>query len=173
MSKPSSTKTRAKKPRAKHPQNKTTAQIASILDVDAATVLRWCGEGLPHQKSTNRKTGNLYDLAEVRAWMESNRRSGAVGRPADEGTEDFAAWHTLKEKALALRRVRENEIADGKWIDRQAEERRDVQKLAVLRSSLCGMGATISPQLEGLNAAERQELIDRSVENILQQLAAP
>ncbi len=171
MPKRSSTKIRAKAA-AKSKRNKGTAAVAAMLDVDAATILRWCGEGLPHSKPKNRRAGNLYDLDEVRAWMAANRRSGAVGRPAEPGTEDFAVWHTLKEKALAEKRVRENRVAEGKLIDAETERARDVQKLAVLRSRLCGLGATISPQMEGLGAAERQRLIDRAVENILQQLAS-
>ena len=102
MPKRSSTKTRAKKSTAaKSRRNQSTAQIARLLEVDPATVLRWCGEGLPFFKSPSRKAGNLYDADEVRAWMKTTGRTGDVGRPAEEGTEEFAVWHTRKEKALA------------------------------------------------------------------------
>lgn len=104
--------------------------------------------------------------------MKANRRTGEIGRPAEGLSVDFNHWHAVKEQALAEKRVRENQIAEGKLIDAETERRRDVQKLTVLRSRLCSLGATISPQLEGLDAAGRQELIDKAVENILQQLAA-
>lgn len=152
-------------------RNKSTAQIAELLDLDPATVLRWCADGLPHTKPINRKAGNLYDVDEVRGWMSKFGRTGAVGRPAEEGTEEFATWHTRKEKALALKRERENSVEEGKLIDAETERRRDVQKLTVFRNRLCGLGASLSPQMEGLDGAGRQALIDKAIEDALNFLA--
>ena len=77
-----------------------------------------------------------------------------------------------KETASLVKRYeREEAIAAGKFIDAEAEQRRDVAKIAAVRNRLCGLGATISPQLEGLDGDQRQSLIDDAVEQILNDLA--
>ena len=153
-------------------RDKNTQEIADLLNLNRATVLRWASEGLPHDQ-IDRKTGNRYNVAEVQTWMKINHRSGVIGRPMDEGSEQLKALRIRRENALVLKYERENKIEAGKLIDAAEEERRDVQKLVVLRSRLCGLGATISPQLEGLSGADRHSLIDRYIENTLNDLAKP
>ncbi|MDP9175627.1 MAG: helix-turn-helix domain-containing protein [Planctomycetota bacterium] len=145
----------------------TTEEVADLLDVDRATVLRWCGEGLPHQK---RDKQNYYDVAEVQNWMKANGRTGDVGRPP-ETDPDLVSLKIRKELALVTRYERENAIATGKLIDAAAEQIRDTQKITMVRNRLCGLGATLAPQLEGLDGAERQALIDQSIDDILEEFA--
>jgi len=159
------------RPRPKKPVRKqTTEQIAEQLDVDRATILRWCAEGLPHSKPSKHREGNRYDLAEAAAWMQANGRSGEVGRPPEKD-EQLLSLQIKKLQAVVEKVQRENKVAAGLLIDAAAEQRRDIQKITVVRNRLCGLGAAISPQLEGLDGAARQSVIDAAVEEILQELA--
>ena len=76
-------------------RDKSTEEIADLLDLDRATVLRSTKSGLPHDKPRNsrdRRAGHRYDAAEVQTWMKTRRRTGAVGRPVDdEGLQACAA----------------------------------------------------------------------------------
>jgi len=148
----------------------TTEEVAELLDVDRATILRWSGEGLPHDKPQKKQAGNRYDVAEVAAWMKANNRTGEVGRPADSDSA-LVGHKTRKEKALADRYERENAVAAGLLIDAAAEQKRDIQKITLVRNRLCGLGAALSPQLEGLDGAQRQSAIDAAVEEILQEFS--
>ena len=165
-------KNRRAKAKTPSRRNLSTAQIAELLDLDPATVLRWTGEGLPHDKSSNRKLGNRYDVAEVQAWMKTNRRTGDVGRPLEAGSDELKGWKVRREKAIALKFERENAIEEGKLIDAETERKRDLAKITVARNRLLGLGAAIAPKLEGLDGAQRQGAIDTAVAEILADLAA-
>jgi len=102
--------------------------------------------------------------------MRERGLSGKIGRPTDVSSEELNKWKIRKEAALALKAERENKVAEGKLIDAAEEQQRDIQKIITVRNCLCGLGASLSSQLEGLDGPERQSLIDSSIETILKEL---
>jgi phage terminase Nu1 subunit (DNA packaging protein) len=150
-------------------RDKTTQEVAEMFSVDPSTINNWTKHGLPCDKAKTKKQSNKYDVAEVAAWMKINNRTGEMGRPPEPGSENKKALEERKLLALVLKYERENAIEDGKLIDAAQEQQRDVQKVVAVRNKLWGMGATLSPQLEGLEGHERQSLIDAYVENVLKE----
>jgi len=148
-------------------RDKTTSQITDIFDVDESTIKRWVSAGCPCDSPPGRGKPRKFNEAEVAAWMQATNRSGKPGRPQEAGSDDLKALKIRKELALVLKYERENAIDEGKLIDATAEQNRDVAKIATIRNKLSSLGATLSPQLEGLDGAERQTLIDKSIEQIL------
>jgi phage terminase Nu1 subunit (DNA packaging protein) len=149
-------------------RDKSRTEIASILDLTETTIKRWVAQGLPCDAST--RTG-LYDEAEVLAWMKTNKKTGKVGHPENELSDDLKAMRARKEAAIVRRLERENQIAEGKLIDRAQVESNQIAKCQHLRITLMAMGSTLSPQLEGLTPIERQQLIDQYAETLLKEFA--
>lgn len=58
----------------------TQKEVAAHFSVGAATVRRWHGLGCPRVYVTERKAGTgsrpRYDLAAVRAWLETRTQKG-------------------------------------------------------------------------------------------------
>lgn len=150
----------------------STEELAELLDVDRATVLNWCKLGLPHQKPKSKKEGNHYDVGEALAWMRSKNITGKIGRPAEADGDELRSAKIKKEKAIVEKYERQNAVEAGKLIDAAEEQRRDVRKIMFVRNRLCGLGAAISPQLDGLDGPKRQAVIDGAIEEILQDLSS-
>jgi phage terminase Nu1 subunit (DNA packaging protein) len=153
-------------------RTKSTQAVADLFDVDPSTVQGWVKQGCPCDPAKTKKQSHKFDDAEVAAWMEANKRTGKVGRPADEMSDELKQLKIRKETALVAKYERENAIEDGKLIDAATEQQRDIRKITTIRNRLCGLGASISPQLDGLDGAERQSVIDQSIEEILKDFAS-
>jgi phage terminase Nu1 subunit (DNA packaging protein) len=153
-------------------RTQTAEEIIELLTIDPSTLKRWKREGLPCDNPIKGERKHcLFNVDEVKEWMVANKKSGKPGRPAAPQSAELLSWKLRKEKASALRVERENAIAEGKLIDAADEAKRDIQKIVTIRNKLCSMGATLSPQLEGLDAAERCSLIDSTIESILKEFA--
>jgi phage terminase Nu1 subunit (DNA packaging protein) len=161
-------KKRAAKP-AKVERKLTREELAAELDVHQETIGRYDRDGAPHER---RGRSNFYDPAEYHAWMRANSKSGEDGRPRAKSSPDLDAARLRKENALAAKYemdVGEREralvpVADVKrWIG---------ERVGATKNKLIGLGAAVTPQLEGLDAAERQAVIDGRVREILEELAA-
>jgi phage terminase Nu1 subunit (DNA packaging protein) len=150
-------------------RTKTTQEIADLWTVDNSTVHNWVKSGCPCDKPTNRKASYRFDEAEVAAWCKASGKTGKLGRPVDADSDDLKALKIRKEAALVARYERENAVEEGKLVDAADVQARNIQKITAARNRLCGLGATLSPQLEGLDGAERQTLIDGAIERILKQ----
>jgi len=153
-------------------RTQTTQDIANLLDLDPTTVQNWVKQGCPCDKSTKSKQPHRFNEGEVLAWMKSRGLSGKVGRPNEVLGDDLKALKIRKEAALCEKYERENKVEAGELIDAAEEQQRDIAKIVTVRNRLCGLGATLSPQLEGLDGPERQSLIDDAIENILKEFGS-
>jgi phage terminase Nu1 subunit (DNA packaging protein) len=150
-------------------RTRTTQEIADLWDVDNSTVHNWVKSGCPCDKPTNRKASYRFDEGEVAAWCKANGKTGKLGRPVEADSDELKALKIRKEAALVARYERENAVEEGRLIDAAEAQAQSVQNITATRNRLCGLGATLSPQLEGLDGAERQTLIDSAIEQILKQ----
>jgi phage terminase Nu1 subunit (DNA packaging protein) len=155
-------------------RNKTTREAADQLDLGPTTLQNWVRLGCPHDvvKAKHGKSALRFDPDEVAAWMVANGKSGKRGRPAAPESEDLKAAKLRKERAMARKYELEVAEKEGQLIDAAAERQRDLAKIVAVRNRLCGLGATLAPQLEGLSGAERQTLIDEAVEAILKEFGS-
>lgn len=150
-------------------RDKTTQELAELLDIDIKTIQRWKREGLPHNKKPK---PHKFNAGEVAEWMKINNKTAKVGRPSTPMSGEREALEIRKLAALVRKYEREEKVDEGLLIDAAEEQRRDIAKITLVRNRLSGLGASIAPQLEGLDGAERQTLIDESIATILKEFSA-
>lgn len=150
-------------------RDKSTADIATLFDVTTRAVSKWVKEGLPYDAPKKKNQSAKYNETEVAAWMKANKKTGKPGRPANEALN---AAKLRKETAMAIKYEIENKVSMGLLVDAASEQQRNIAKITTVRNRLCGLGATLSPALEGLDGAERQAAIDEAVEQILKEFSA-
>jgi phage terminase Nu1 subunit (DNA packaging protein) len=150
-------------------RNKTKTDLAAVLELSIPTIERYVKQGMPCTKRG--KTGNLYDEAECQAWIKANEKTGKAGRPVQYDSEELRLLKVRKESALVARLERENKVAEATLIDKADEERRDVGNVLRVKNRLSSLGSSLSVQLEGLNAAERQHLIETTIDDILREFS--
>lgn len=152
-------------------RTETTQDIAELFDVDTSTIHAWVKDGCPCDPSTSKRQSHKFNAGEVVKWMQDNNRTGKKGRPSTPEGDELQAAKLRKEIAMAEKYERENAVAAGKLIDAATEQARDVQKITAIRNRLCGLGASLAGVLEGKSGAERQSLIDDSIQEILAEFA--
>ena len=147
----------------------TRQQLADELDLHSESVTRHAAMGAPREKR-----GRTYysNAGEYRAWMKANNLTGDAHRPAEGVSPDLAAAKLRKENALASRYEIEVARARGELVPLVEVKAEMGQQITTAKNKLRGLGAAITPLLEGRDAAERQGIIDNRIEEILNDLAA-
>lgn len=161
----------AKSKPARSNRTQTVDDIADEHDVDAETVRRWVRKGCPARKQGAGKP-TLLDSAEVERWKRENGVTGKIGRPAHaEDSPDLEKARLRKENALAAKY--ELQVArDRAELLPSADIRRwIVQAHTRFRNKLRGMAASVTPHLEGRDAAERQTILEQWIDECLNELA--
>lgn len=145
----------------------TRDDLATELEVHQDSIGRWDRQGAPHER---RGRKYWYNVPEYQAWMRANNVTGKEGRPIEGDSPDLEAARLRKENALA-----------SKYELQVSRERRDLipidevrtvggRAIATFRNRLNGAGAILSPRLEGRDAAERQDILDKYHRDLLLQL---
>lgn len=157
---------------AKNSPPKREVQIADLaeeLDLAEDSIRRHIRRGAPHSKRTNRL---FFNVPEYRAWMESEGLTGERGRPSDhEDSPDLERAKLRKENALAARYELQVARERGQLVAINDVKQWVGEHVAAAKNKLIGVGAAITAQLEGRDAAERQDIIDRRIREILEELA--
>ncbi|HEY1190157.1 MAG TPA: hypothetical protein VGE74_21100 [Gemmata sp.] len=146
------------------------ADCAEELEIGKELLRDYAMRGCPHDKGGRGKP-NLFDPDEVTAWMKANGLTGLPGRPAMTDSPDIEA---AKLREINLRcRKHEIHIAEreGQLIPTQDAKQWIGEHIAAAKGKFIGMGAALAPQLEGRDAAERQDIIDRRIREILDELS--
>lgn len=104
--------------------------------------------------------------------MKANRLSGQVGGQANDST-DIEAAKLRKENALADKHEIDNAQKRGELIRVDDVKAFIAQRVTGTKNRLIGLGAAITPHLEGRDASERQSIIDSRIEEILNELSRP
>lgn len=117
----------------------TQAAAAADLGVAPGTLGKYARQGCPHRRGKAGR-GAAFRVGEVRAWMRSKGRTGAIGRPGLPSTPELEAARRRKELALArtyesrLHRERSRLVDAGEvrdaWQAIQATIRSEVLPLA-------------------------------------------
>lgn len=155
---------------------KSATRDAPILDAAAElglsedTVRRDVRRGAPHSR---RKNKIVLNVAEYRQWRADQGLTGERGRPpiyAD--SPDIEAARLRKENALAAKYELQVQRERGELVPVEEVKQWIGQHVTAAKNKLIGLGASITPQLEGRDAAERQTIIDARVTEILNELAS-
>lgn len=147
-------------------RNADKQEVSDAIGIAIDTVSLHVKQGVPHEK---RKGKLWFNVEEYRAWMVTNGKTGLVGIHADDlnPSPDMEAAKLRKEVALATKY--ELQVAKEKReLIPAAEVRQWIgEHVGRAKNKLIGMASAISPRLEGLNAAERQQEIERYIELVI------
>jgi hypothetical protein len=150
-------------------REQTTQEISEVFSVHAKTVRQWVADKCPH----SRKKGVIYlNDGEVQHWLTSTGRKTTPGRPAEEKTPIPDDLGGDKDYWLARKYRRQCLEDEGLLVDLQDVRRWIHEHIGTAKKKLLGLGAALSPLMEGRDAAERQAAIDARVEEILNELSA-
>lgn len=150
-------------------QRDLTAEDLSIeLGVHRQTIVDYDKAGAPREK---RGRSYFYDAAEYRAWMQANNKTGKAGRPIDGDSPDLQQAKLRKENALASKYELQVSREKGTLIPLDDVRQWIGERVTATKNRLIGLGAAISPLLDGRDAAERQTIIDGRVNEILEELS--
>lgn len=143
-------------------------ECSEELGIIPETLRRYVTEGCPHKR---RGRYNVYDTAKVSVWMKQNGKTGKVGRPIENDTPDIEAARLRKENALASKY--ELQVAREK---RELFNASDVKSwiyehIGSIRTRLNGLGDELSPALDGRDTAERVEIINGRIRELLEELS--
>lgn len=144
-------------------------ELSDELDIRADSIARHHTRANPPPFSKDGRV-YLYNVAEYRAWMDSEGLTGERGGDRGPTSPDIEEARLRKESALAdkyelqvAREKRElipaNEVRQ--WIG---------EHIGRAKNKLIGMAASISPRLEGLNSSERQQEIERYIELVIRDI---
>lgn len=110
--------------------------------------------------------------AEVVAWMRENGRSGKQGRPSHASdSPDLEAARLRKENALARRYELENARDERNLIPVNEVRQWVGENMGRAKHKLIGMASALAPRMEGMDAAERQQVIEQYVEHVIREIA--
>jgi len=145
------------------------ADLAAELDLAEDTIRRHIRRGAPYSKRANRLR---FNVAEYRGWMKANNLTGEAHRPSQTpDSPDLEKARLRKENALAGKYERQNQVLDRQLLPAGEVRAWVTQALATLRGRLMGLGAAVSPLMEGRDAGERQMIVDQQVTQYLHELA--
>lgn len=149
----------------------TRDDLATELGVHPESVGRYVRMGAPHTKTSK---GHLYDVAEFRGWMAENGLTGREGRPSETpDSPDLEKARLRKENALASKYELQVKRERAELVPIEDVKQWIGERVAAAKNRLVGLGASVTPHLEGRDTAERQAIIDDRVTEILTELAAP
>ena len=140
---------------------------AMELDLSEDTVRRDIKRGAPHSRHKGRIELNV---PEYRAWRESKGLTGEPGRPVQGDSPTLEKVRIRKENALANKYELQVKREKGELVPLEEFKRWINEHITSAKNKLLGLGARVTPELEGLNGAERQSVIDQRVIEILGEL---
>jgi hypothetical protein len=143
-------------------------EAAVELDLSEDTVRRDIRRGAPHSRKQRRI---LLNVVEYQRWRQDQGLSGERGRPPDASSGELADAKLRKENALAAKYEHQVQKDRGELIPLVDVRRWVSEQIGAAKNKLIGLGAAVTPHLEGRDAAERQKLIDDRVTEILNDLA--
>lgn len=147
----------------------TTQGVAEEFGVSARTVHSWVDMGCPCTRSTR---GNRFDLGEVASWKTAHNITGEAGRPVSPHDAAMEAASLRKELALAGKYELALEREKGRLVDIHVAIAAGTAVITTIKGKFLGLAAAIAPTLENLTAAVIQTLLEKRLEEILNDLAA-
>jgi phage terminase Nu1 subunit (DNA packaging protein) len=144
-------------------------ELADILDVHQESVGRYDRMGAPFEL---RGRTHYYNEAEYRAWMDANKITGDEGRPHQADSPDLEKARLRKENALASKYELQVKRERAEVLPVDEVKQWIATHVGGARNKFMGLGARVTPLLEGRDGGERQGIIDDAVVEILNELAA-
>jgi hypothetical protein len=149
----------------------TADECGDVLELSTELIRDYMGRGCPHDKGGPGKPNRL-DPGEVTAWMRSNKLTGKPGRPNEDDSPDLEKARLRKENALASKYELQVKREKGELVPVAEVQQWIGERNTTAKNKFIGLGASVTPLLEGRDAAERQGIIDARVIEILDELAA-
>ena len=117
----------------------STEMICKLFDVSRAALKKWKDQGCPQAKR------GWFDLREVLKWKGENS-TGKIDKTTS--TQEKKLFYEAKYKEEQVRRIElKNSIAEGAYLSREEAEIELKRLLVVLKTSLTGLGNTLSNEV--------------------------
>jgi phage terminase Nu1 subunit (DNA packaging protein) len=171
----------AKKPKAKakpkaEPKTEPPAKRTIVGDfelgqhygVDKKSVYNWRKDGMPATKLPGNKWE--YDLDQTDPWVEAKRHTGEPDDELSAIRKEIALTKLRTERAKASSLERENELAEGNVLDREATELKITEVIQSTRDALLRIPTVFHAHLCKKCQPKRDEL-KKQIEHALTQLA--
>lgn len=149
----------------------TRQELADELDLHADSIKRHHTRPDP-PPYTRAGQACYYNAAEYQAWMKENGLTGGQGWQAND-SPDIEVAKLRKENALADKHELDNALKRAELIRVDEVKAWIGQRVTAVKNRFIGLGAAITPHLEGRDASERQTIIDDRITEILNELARP
>lgn len=151
------------------------SELAEELDLNEESIRRHLRRvpAPPYSKESGPKGRLRFNAAEYQAWMDSQGLTGERGRPSEHAdSPDLEKARLRKENALAAKYELQVQRERGELVPIQDVKQWIGEHVGATRSKLIGFGAAVTPQLEGRDAAERQDILESRIRDILDELTA-
>jgi hypothetical protein len=142
---------------------------ADELELSEDTVRRDIRRGCPHSR---KGTKIVMNIPEYREWRAEQGLTGERGRPIEGDSPDLERARLRKENALASKYELQVKREKGELVPVAEVQQWIGERNTTAKNKFIGLGASVTPLLEGRDAAERQGIIDARVIEILDELAA-
>jgi phage terminase Nu1 subunit (DNA packaging protein) len=142
----------------------TTAALAGIFCVTEKTIHDWTRNGMPVETPGSKGRGHSggYDLSQCVAWyFENNFERMELDRARTRLASEQA------EKTRMENDVRRLDLAEVSVIATVVDD-----LVANAKANLLALARKIAPELEGLNAARREEVLEGQIKQCLEDLSA-
>ena len=159
----------------------TAADVMKRYGCTQPTVSNWAKDGCPHSRANSGgRSPLLFDMDEVAAWVKKTRRKiKKLSRNDDDG-EDSQREHIdlmharakyRKDLAAAEKAELELERLHGRLISAEDVKQGQLDRIARARAVLCGISASIAPDLVGLDEPEIEQMVKNAIYAALTELS--
>ena len=152
-------------------------ELAQRIGKNPKTVYWYKKQGAPVKK-----TSNGYDLTALQQWIAENIRQKAdsphfvdeIPQKSKSGINYLELYNeerALKTKAERERTELKFQIESGQYVPLDEVKKRDIEKIAVIKTGLLTMPRRIAQEVVGLNANQIEVLLKRRFRDLLEKFA--
>jgi hypothetical protein len=145
-------------------------EVAEALGVTRKTICEWLGEGAP-----GKDRGGYYDVERIHEWRREKTKRG--GTRDDNGTGVISTAERLK-RAQADEREHKAKLAAlelkirlGQYVALDEIEKRDVERIKVVKTGLLSLPRRLAQEMEGLNANQREVMLKTRFRELLERFS--
>lgn len=153
----------------------TAIEVAKELEVSKFTVTKWVTQGCPVAVKGKPGVASQFVLEHVIKWVEENIRHKSNGTNVvtiNSKSEHFEAKLRKLQADAKLAEIK-IEQQEARLISREEMEEQNIKKITTIKAGLLGMGSSLAPRLEGLQAIDIEQAINKYVRDLLQIWTTP
>ena len=127
----------------------------------------WAKAGCPCDKG-NRRKPYMFDLEEVRAWLDEKGRTGLPGRPTTANKSELIKAQLQWTIERALKTRLERQALEATLHDADECRARRLRQIRAVKAAFLDLPRQVGPEVAGKRERDIIDLIDRRVRSILE-----